>query len=175
MKCQSDLHLFWGQTSMDHAIWVTATYIYFEVKRRVTPLIIWKYDVHTSNGLQDIKQNHWTMQYGSQWPTFTLKSNIGSQQFIIPKYDVHTSNGLQDVRQNPWTTKHGSQQPKFMFEVKRRVTRTHNLKVRCSYIKWSSRYKAKSLDHAIWVTATYIYFEIKRRVTPTHNPKVRCS
>ena len=61
------------------------------------------------------------------------------------------------------------------FEVKRRVPPTHNLKVRCSYIKWSSRYKAKSLDHEIWVTTTYIYFGVKRWVTRTHNPKVRYS
>ena len=28
-------------------------------------LIIRKYDVHTSNSLQDIKHNHWTMKYRS--------------------------------------------------------------------------------------------------------------
>ena len=28
-----------------------------------------KYDVHTSNSLQDIRQNHWTMKYRSCWPS----------------------------------------------------------------------------------------------------------
>ena len=32
-------------------------------------LIIQKYDVHTSNSLQDIRQNHWTVKYGSCWPS----------------------------------------------------------------------------------------------------------
>ena len=37
-----------------------------------------KDDVHTSNSLQDIIQNHWTMKYRSQRPTFILMSNVGS-------------------------------------------------------------------------------------------------
>ena len=77
-------------------------------------LIIPKYDVHTLNGLQDIRQNHWIMKYGSRRPTFILRSNIGSQGLIIPKCDVHTSNGLQDIRQNLWTMKYGSRRPKFI-------------------------------------------------------------
>ena len=124
-------------------------------------LIIWKYDVFTSNGLQDIRQNHWTMQYRSQRPTFILRSNIGSHRLIIWKYNVHTSNGLQDL----YKTKSLDHEILVMatyiyFEVKHRVTRTHNPKVQCSYIKWSSRYKAKSLDHEIWVMATYIYIAV---------------
>ena len=35
-----------------------------------------------------------------------------------------------------------------------------------------SRYKAKSLDHEIEVTVTYIYFEVKSQVILTHNPEV---
>ena len=76
-------------------------------------LIITKYDVHTSNRLQDIRQNHWTMKYRSQWPTFILRSNV-SCWLIITKYDVHTSNRLQDIRQNHWTMKYRSQWPTFI-------------------------------------------------------------
>ena len=36
------------------------------------------YDVHTSNILQEIRQNHWTMKYRSQWPTFILGERGGS-------------------------------------------------------------------------------------------------
>ena len=67
--------------------------------------IIPKYDVHTSNSLQDVTQNHWTMEYitfMSHWLTLILRSNVGSYWFILPKYDVHTSNSLQDIRQNHW-------------------------------------------------------------------------
>ena len=44
-------------------------------------LIIWKYDTHSSNSLSDIRQNHWTMKYRSQWPKFILWSNVGSYQY----------------------------------------------------------------------------------------------
>ena len=30
-------------------------------------------DVHTSNSLKDIRQNHCTKKYGSQWPTFVFR------------------------------------------------------------------------------------------------------
>ena len=71
-------------------------------------LIIPKYDVHTSNSLQDIRQNHLTMKYRSQEPTFILRPNVGPYWLIIPKYDVHTTNSLQDIRQNHWTMKYRS-------------------------------------------------------------------
>ena len=47
-------------------------------------LIILKYDVHTSNSLQDIRQNHWPMKYRSQWPTFILRSHVRSNWLVIP-------------------------------------------------------------------------------------------
>ena len=50
-------------------------------------LIIPNHNVHTSNSLQDIRQNHWTMEYRSQWPTLILGSNIRSYWFILP--DIH--------------------------------------------------------------------------------------
>ena len=168
-------------------------------------LIIPMYDVHISNGLQDIRQNHWNIKYGSGptfilrskcrvtqthnpkvkvksldheiWVTATysyFEVNIRSHRLIIPKNAVHTLNGLQDIRQNHWTIKYGPWQPTFI--LRSNVgSHTHNPKVRCSFIKWSSRYKAKSVDHEIQVTVTYIYFQVKFRVTRTHNPKVRCS
>ena len=58
---------------------------------------------------QDITQNHWTMKYRSQLPTFIFRSNVVSYWLIIPNNDVHTSNSLQNIRQNHWTMKHGSQ------------------------------------------------------------------
>ena len=90
-----DLYLFWGQTG-SHC------------------LIIWKYDTLTPNSLGNIRQNHWTMKYRSQWPTFILRSNVWSYWLIIPNYDVHTSNNLQDIRQNQWTMKYRSQWPIFI-------------------------------------------------------------
>ena len=120
-------------------------------------LIILKYDVHTSVGLQEIRQNHWTIKYGSWRHTFILRSNVGSHRLITSKSDVHTSNGLQDIKRNHWTMKYGSRRPTFILGSN---DGSHGLifKVRYSYIKWSSRYKAKSLDHEIWDTTTYIYF-----------------
>ena len=50
-----------------------------------------KGDDHTSNSLQDIRQNHWTMKHGSRRPIFIFRSNIGSHGLIIPKFDVHAS------------------------------------------------------------------------------------
>ena len=71
-------------------------------------LIIWKYNNHASNSLGNIKQNHWTMKYRSHWPTFILRSNVGSYWLIIPNNNVNTSNSLQDIRQNHWTVKYRS-------------------------------------------------------------------
>ena len=58
-------------------------------------LIIWKYDTHPSNSLGDIRQNHWTMKYRSQWPTFIFRSKVWSYWLKIQKYDVHTSKSLK--------------------------------------------------------------------------------
>ena len=90
------------------------TYIYFEVKLRVIWLIFPNNDVHTLISLQDIRQNQLTMKYRSQWPTFILRSNVGSYWFIIQNNDVHTSNSLQDTRQNHWTIKYRSKWPTFI-------------------------------------------------------------
>ena len=65
--------------------------------------------VHSSNNLQDIRHNHWTVKYRSQWSTFILRSNARSYWTIIPNCHVHTSNSLQDIRQNLWTLKYRSQ------------------------------------------------------------------
>ena len=63
-------------------------------------LIIPKDDIHPSNSLHGIKQNHWTMKCRSWWPTFIFKSTVMSHWFIILKNDVHPSNSLQDIKQN---------------------------------------------------------------------------
>ena len=91
------------------------TYIYFRSNIGPYWLIIPKYGGHISNSLQDIRQNHWTMKYRSQWPTFIFRSNIRSYWLILPKYGVHISNSLQDIRQNHWTMKYRSQWPTFIF------------------------------------------------------------
>ena len=89
------------------------TFIFRSNIRSYWPIIP-KYDVQTSNSLQDVTQNHWTMKYRSQWPTFILRSNFGSYWFIIPNKDVHTSNNLQDIRPNHRTMKYRSQWPTFI-------------------------------------------------------------
>ena len=72
-----------------------------------------EYHVYTSNCLHNIRQNHWTMKYRSQWSNFILKSSIKSYWLISPRYHVHTSNSLQNIRQNHWTMKYRSQWPTF--------------------------------------------------------------
>ena len=74
-------------------------------------LIIPRSHVYTSNSLQNIRQNHWTMKYMLQWPTFILRPSIKSYWLIIPRYHVYTSNSLQDIRQNHWTMKYRSRWP----------------------------------------------------------------
>ena len=98
-----------GDTRQNH--WTmkyrSQTYIYFEIKHRVSYWpIIPKYDVHTSKSLEDTRQNHWAMKCRSNRPTFILRSNIASYWLIIPNNDVDTSNSLQDIRQNHWTMKY---------------------------------------------------------------------
>ena len=61
-----------------------------------------------------MRQNHCTMKYISQWPTFILRSSTKSYWLIIPRYYVYTSNSLQDIRQNHWTMKYRSQWPTFI-------------------------------------------------------------
>ena len=51
------------------------------------------------------------MKYRSLWPTFNLKSNVGSLWLIIQKFDVHPSNSLQERRQNQWTVRYRSHWP----------------------------------------------------------------
>ena len=88
--CHVDLHLLWGQ-SLGHTV---------SLSKNVTLII--------QIVLRDIRQNHWTMKYRSQWPTFILRSNVRSYWLNIPNYDVHTSNSLQDKQQNHGTMKYRS-------------------------------------------------------------------
>ena len=64
-----------------------------------------------SNSLWNIRQNQWTMKYRSHWPTFILRSCVGSYWFIIP-------NSLQAIRHNHWTMKYRSQWPTFILRSK---------------------------------------------------------
>ena len=90
-----DLYLLWGQ-SLGH------TFSSSENMTLVHQIVL------------EIRQNHWTMEYRSQWPTLVLRSNVRSYCPIIPKYYVHISNSLQDVMQNHWTMKYWSQWPIFI-------------------------------------------------------------
>ena len=77
-------------------------------------LISPRYHASISKGLQNIRQNHWTMKYRSQWPIFILRSNVKSYWLISSRYHVYTSNSLQNMRQNHWTMKYRSQWPTFI-------------------------------------------------------------
>ena len=72
------------------------------------------FNVHISNSLQDIRQNHWTVKYRLRWPTFSFRSCVRSYWFIIPNNDVHTWNSLQGIRHNHWAMKYRSQWPTFI-------------------------------------------------------------
>ena len=134
-------------------------------------LIISKYDVHTSNSLQDIRQIQWTMKYRSQWPTNILRSDVRSYWFIIQKYDVQPLNSFHDIRQNHWPWNIGHSVLKIFWG--QTSGHTHNPEVWSSYITfqdirqndWPTKYRS----------VTYIYFEVTCRVILTHNPKVWCS
>ena len=58
------------------------------------------------------------MKFRSWWPTFILRSCVGSYWFIIPNNDVHTWNSLQGIRHKHWTMKYRSQWPIFIFRSK---------------------------------------------------------
>ena len=77
-------------------------------------LISPSYHIYTSNSLQDIRQNHWTMKYKSQRPTIIFRCSIKSYWLISPRYHVSISNSLQNIRQNHWTMKYRSQWPIFI-------------------------------------------------------------
>ena len=84
-----------------------------------------KYDVLSSNSLEDTRPNHLTMKYRSLWPTFILDQGW-SHWLIIQMYNIHPSNSLQDIiRQigGPWNIGHCDIY--IYFEVKGCITLTH--------------------------------------------------
>ena len=111
--------------------------------------IIPKYDAHTSNSLQDIRQIQLTMKYRSQWPTNILRSDVRSYWLIIPKYDDQPLNSFQDIRQNQWNLGYSVLQ---IFWGQTLVILTHNPKygvhipnslqdIRQNY--WNMKYKSQ--------------------------------
>ena len=61
------------------------TYIIFwEVSLRVILIDYPKYDIHPSNGLTDIRQNHWTMKYRSMAHIYFMRPIFVSHWSIIP-------------------------------------------------------------------------------------------
>ena len=93
--------------------------------------------------LQDIRQNHWTMKYRSQWPRFILRSNNGLYWLIIPNHQIVFK--IYGKITEPWNIGHSDLN--LFWGQTSGHTLTHNPKVWSPYIKQSSRYKAKSLDH----------------------------
>ena len=93
----------WSLTPFDDRPW--------KFSRFRTLLISPRYHVSTSNSLQNIRQNHWTMKYRWQWPIFILRSNVKSYWLISPCYHVYTSNSLQNMRQNHWPWNIGHSDP----------------------------------------------------------------
>ena len=77
------------------------TYIFYKVNLYVTLIHYIKYDLHPSNSLQDIRQNHWTMNYRSQ-------NHLCVTLIHYPKYNICPSNSLQVIEQNHWTMKYRS-------------------------------------------------------------------
>ena len=74
---------------------------------------------------------------------------------------------LGDIRQNHWTMKYRSHRPTFIFMSNVGSYRP----IIPKYDVHTSRCYAKSQDHEIQVTVTYIYFEVKC-VILTHYPKL---
>ena len=107
-----------------------------------TRFIILTCDSHPSNYLQDIKQNHWTVKYRTRWPTFIIRSTVGSHWLIIPKYDAHLSNSLENLRQNHITLKTVLCDWEFKGCAKLKLFKVLN-----SSIKYSSRRKTILLAH----------------------------
>ena len=91
------------------------TYIYFKVKLWVILTHnqkVWCKNMKYSS--KDICQKYQTVKYGSLWPTFILRSELGPYWLIIQKYYVYTSNTFQAFRQNHWTMKYRSLWPTFI-------------------------------------------------------------
>ena len=120
--CQCDLHLLWGQ-SLKHTNSYSQSMMF--IQRAKSP-------------------NH---EIKSLWPTFILRSKVGSHKLIIPKYDIHPSNSPQVVRQKS-----------LVHEILIKLTciklmskvMSHWLiipKYDLHQSNKSSRYKTKSLDH----------------------------
>ena len=88
-------YLRYKTKSMDHEKINHSDLHCFRAKAALHWLIITKYNVQKSNSLQDIRQNHWTMKYRSQWPINILRSDVGSYWLIVPKYDVQLLNSFR--------------------------------------------------------------------------------
>ena len=119
--------------------------------------IIPKY-VHTSNSLQDVTRNHWTMKLRSQWAVFVLRSRFGSYWLIFPNNDVYTLNSLLDIRQNHWIMKYTSQWPSFTFRsnvrsywpiIPKYDVQTSNSLQDITQNHWTMKYRSTDL-HLFW-------------------------
>ena len=89
------------------------------------------------------------MKYMSLWLTFSLRSNSGHIQSFIPNFHVALK------VQGKITIMKYMSEIHFYYEVKGSAVLTHYPKLSLSYIKPSSRYMAKSLDHEIEITVKH--------------------
>ena len=94
--------------SIDHEIWVTITYLYIEVTLHITWNYYSRYDISLSNSLRDIRHNHWTMKYRSNWPTYILRSHFMSQETNIQgmAFLYQKVFEIWDIITGPWNIGH---------------------------------------------------------------------
>ena len=86
-----------------------------------------QYDLHPSNSLHDIRQNHWPMKYRSLTYLNFMKSIFVSHWPIIPNLKFHPSNSLRDTRQNHSTMKYRSLWPPYDKTVNKTWFKWQNL------------------------------------------------
>ena len=92
------------------------------------------------------------MKYRSLWPTFSLRSNSGNIHSFISNFHVALKAKLLDHEIYV-------KEIYFYYKVKGWAILTHYPKLSFSYIKPSSRYVAKSLDHEIEVKVKHGHME----------------
>ena len=111
--------------------------------------IIWKYDIHPWNTLQDMKQIAEALNIDlCDLQDFIIKSITASQWFVIQTFDLHPWHTLQDMRQQSM----GREiyvNVSYIYDVNLCVTLNHYPQVWWSSIKYPSRYRVKSLNHEI--------------------------
>ena len=142
---------------------VTDLYIFYKVNLCVTLIHYVKYDLHPSNSLQDIGQNHWTMKYRSQ--TQFNEANLCVTLIYYPKYNIPPSNSLQDIEQNHWTTKIYVTDLHIFYEVNLCATLIHYPKFD---LQPSNTFQDKRQNHWTMKYRSLIYTYFMRFIFVSH-------